>query len=265
MTTKTITGNEAHGFDIDRRETLALAGSAIATAVVASTAAPISALADSTQLNQGADTTPEAFVYTELQISVPFEKAGWQKLISPLRAQPGLLNKTWLAGKSNGSIGGLYAFKTIDNAQSFVTGFFPNVARELGVAQTTRIFDARATEAASRDLNSAHYDGKLDRKPGAFVYTEVQVSVPFESAPWRDRNPILRQQAGLLGKTWLSGLHTQTLGGFDVFDTLEHAEAFAIDTFPKTARKLNAAFYTRVFDARPVEAASRQLNSPFFT
>lgn len=265
MTTKTNTGDELHGFEIDRRQTLALAGSAIAATVVISTAAPLSALADSTQPNQGANTTPEAFVYTELQISVPFEKAGWQKLIAPLRAQPGLLNKTWLAGRGNGSVGGLYAFKTIDNAQSFVTGFFPNVARELGVAQTTRIFDARATEAASRDLNSAHYDGTLDRKPGAFVYTEVQVSVPFENAPWRDRNPILRKQAGLLGKTWLSGLHTQTLGGFDVFDTLEHAEAFAIDTFPKTARKLNAAFYTRVFDAAPVEAASRQLNSPFFT
>lgn len=188
MKMKTTKDGEAHSTGIDRRQTLALVGGAIATTLVASRVAPLPAVAASSQPNQGTETTPEAFVYTELQISVPFEKAGWQKLIAPLRAQPGLLNKTWLAGRGNGSVGGLYAFKTIDNAQSFVTGFFPNVARELGVAQTTRIFDARATEAASRDLNSAHYDGTLDRKPGAFVYTEVQVSVPFEKAPWRDRN-----------------------------------------------------------------------------
>ncbi len=265
MAKETIDGNDTRNDGIDRRQALALAGSAFATSLVASSATALSAGADRTRASQGKQTTPEAFVYTELQISVPFERAGWQKLIAPLRAQPGLLNKTWLAGRGNGSVGGLYAFKTIATAQSFVTDFFPNVAQELGVALTTRIFDARATEAASRDLNSAHYDGRLDRKPGAFVYTEVQVSVPFEKAPWRDRNPVLRKQPGLLGKTWLSGLNTQTLGGFDVFDTLKHAEAFAIDAFPKTAKKLNAAFYTRVFDAAPVETASRQLNSPFFT
>jgi hypothetical protein len=41
--------------------------------------------------------------------------------------------------------------------------------------------------------------------------------------------------------------------------------AFAVDDFPKTAAKLNAAFYTRVFDASVAEAASRGLNSPYYT
>lgn len=97
----------------------------------------------------------------------------------------------------------------------------------------------------------------------AFVYTEVQVAVPFGNAPWRDRNPVLREQKGLLSKVWLSGHTTNTLGGFDAFNTVENVLDFAINDFPKTAATMNAAFYTRVFDARITEDASRGLNSPY--
>lgn len=41
--------------------------------------------------------------------------------------------------------------------------------------------------------------------------------------------------------------------------------AAAVDDFPKTEAKLNAAFYTRVFDAGVAEAASRGLQSPYYT
>ncbi len=208
--------------------------------------------------------SPKAFVYTELQISVPFANAPWRDLNPTLLQQPGFLNKTWLAGVGNNSLGGIYAFDSVENAQKFVTGYFPNEARKFGVAQTTRIFDAAIVKDASVDMNSVHFGAELDRKPGAFVYTEVQVNVPFNKAPWRDRNPILRKQTGLLAKTWLSGLHTNTLGGIDAFDTVENATAFAVKDFPKTAAKLNAAFYTRVFNATVAEEASRQLHSPFF-
>ena len=100
--------------------------------------------------------------------------------------------------------------------------------------------------------------------PKAFVYTELQISVPFTDAPWREVNASLLKQPGLLNKTWLSGLHTDTLGGLDAFDTVDNARAFALTEFPKTATALNAAFVTRVFDAADVEEASRQLRSPFF-
>ena len=113
-------------------------------------------------------------------------------------------------------------------------------------------------------LDSPHFGVKIGRKPGAFVYTEVQVNVPFEKAPWQDRNPVLKQQPGLLAKTWLSGLYTNTLGGVDAFDTVENAKVFALEVFPKTAAKMNAAFYTRVFDADITEEASRQMNSPYY-
>jgi hypothetical protein len=54
------------------------------------------------------------------------------------------------------------------------------------------------------------------------------------------------------------------LGGLDAFDTVENALDFALNDFPKTAAAMNAAFYTRVFDARVTEAASRGLNSPYY-
>jgi len=208
--------------------------------------------------------TQKTFIYTELQISVPFSQAPWREVNLTLLQQPGILNKTWLAGVGNHSLGGIYAFDSIENAQKFVTGYFPSEAKKFGVAQTTRIFDAAIVEEASRDMNSVHFGAKLDRKPGAFVYTEVQVNVPFDKAAWREINPVLKKQPGILAKTWLSGLHTNTLGGIYAFDTIENGKTFALTYFPTETAKLNAAFYTRVFDASAVEEASRQMHSPFF-
>jgi len=209
--------------------------------------------------------TPKAFVYAELQLSVPFEDAPWQELNEQIANEPGFLNKTWLSGVGNNSVGGIYSFDSVEAAQHYCTTFFPAAAMRFGVAQTTRVFDAGVVSAASLDMGSPHFGEAPTQAPGAFVYTEVQVSVPFEGAPWQDRNPVLKRQKGLLSKLWLSGLHTSTLGGVDAFDTVENALAFAIDDFPKTAAKLNAAFYTRVFDANATEQASRGLSSPYYT
>ena len=251
---------------IRRRDILGLGASTTAAMLLSPLLSASKAMADTPhQHNPNRKSAIKAFVYTELQISVPFEQAPWKKLNPAISAQPGFINKTWFAGVGNNSIGGIYAFDSIKNAQKFVTGYFPNEARKFGVAHTTRVFDAAVAEQASRDINSAHFGAKLRQKPGAFVYTEVQVNVPFNKAPWHKRNPVLKKQPGLLGKTWLSGVNTNTLGGIDAFDTIENAQAFAINDFPLTAARLNAAFYTRVFDAHVVEEASRQMNSPFFT
>lgn len=207
----------------------------------------------------------EAYVYTELQISVPFADALWADINEKLLKQPGFVNKTWLAGTTNNSLGGLYTFETIADAQTFVNGYFPSEAANFGVAQTTRIFDRLITEEASREMNSVHWDGSLDHEPGAFVYTEVQVNAPFDQLDWKAINSQLLKQPGLMAKTWLSGLHTNTPGGLYAFDSIENAREFATGYFPTEARGLNAAFYTRVFDASLVANASRPLNSPFFT
>jgi len=206
----------------------------------------------------------KAFVYTELQISAPFAGAPWREINPAILRQPGFRNKTWLAGIGNHSLGGLYEFDSLASAKQFVTGYFPSEARKYGVAQTTRVFDGDVVEEASRYLNSMHFGGVLGRKPGAFVYTEVQISAPFADAPWRKLNPILKAQPGLLHKTWLSGVHTHSVGGFYAFDTLENATRFATDYFPTEAANLNVAYTTRLFDATVVEEASRQVRSPFF-
>jgi hypothetical protein len=206
----------------------------------------------------------KAFVYTVLQISTPFALAPWQEINKALDRQPGLENKTWLAGVGGNSIGGFYQFNAVDHAQQFVTKYFPSEAARFGVAQTSRIFDGSVVADASIEMNSVHFGGKLAQKPQAFVYTEVQISVPFQQAPWKRINATLKQQPGILSKTWLSGINTQTPGGLYAFDTMDNALKFTTLYFPTEAAGLNAAFTTRVFDAAVVEEASRQLRSPFF-
>lgn len=205
----------------------------------------------------------KAFVYTELQNALAFEDAPWRALNPVILRQPGFRNKTWLWGV-NQSVGGFYEFDSIDNAKTFVTDYFPGEARKFGVAQTTRVFDGDVVEEASRFLNSVHFGGVVTRRPGAFVYTEGQISAPFAEAPWREMNPVLKAQQGLLHKTWLSGVHTNSVGGFYAFDTLENATRFVTDYFPTETKQLNVAYTTRIFDAGPVEAASRETHSQFF-
>ncbi|MBV1880681.1 MAG: YdhR family protein [Pseudomonadales bacterium] len=206
----------------------------------------------------------KAFVYTEVQTSVPFNKVPWEQRNPVISSQPGFQYKTWLSGLGNHSVGGIYAFDTIENAQKYVTDFFPNQAKKQGVAHTTRIFDAVIVEDASRDIGSVDFGGEISKAPNAFVYTEIQVHLPFENVPWQQRNSILKQHPGLLSKTWLSGYKTNTIGGIYAFDTIENAKLFALESFPKVAKELKAAFYTRVFDGQIVKDASRGMRSPYF-
>jgi hypothetical protein len=207
---------------------------------------------------------PQAFVYTELQIAIPFADYPWRTINPAISEQAGFRNKTWLSGVGTLSTGGFYVFDEIENAKRFAIDYFPAAARRRGVAQTTRVFDGSLVEEASRYLNSAHFGGVVTTPPGAFVYTEAQISAPFDSAPWRAMNPVLKAQPGLLHKTWLSGLHTQSVGGFYAFDTVENATRFATDYFPTEAASLGVAYTTRLFDASVVEEASREMQSPFF-
>ncbi len=98
-----------------------------------------------------------AFVYTELQISVPFADAPWREVNQSLLQQPGLVNKTWLAGLGNNSLGGIYTFASAELAKQFVTGYFSAEAKKFGVAHTTRVFDASVVEEASRQMRSPFF------------------------------------------------------------------------------------------------------------
>ena len=207
-----------------------------------------------------------AYVYSELQAAIPFDQLDWPSINSKIREQPGLLNKTWLSGVGTQSVGGFYCFDTVENAQRFVTSYFPDEASARGVPQVTKIFDAAATESASRTMNSVYYFGPNLSEPKAYVYTEVQISaLPFDkNVPWQEISGRLREQPGLLSKTWLSGLNTGTVGGLYAFDTIENAQHFATQVFPAEPRSFNAAFTTKVFDASATREASKALNSPYF-
>ena len=206
MTQKETPASQLFGLPMSRRKALKLAATALTTVVVTAFGA-VTVIAKENPTPKEKIMTQKAYVYTELQISTPFENVPWQRINKDIKKQPGFINKTWLAGVGNNSAGGFYVFDSIENAQKFVTDYFPAEAREFGVAQTTRVFEANATEEASRDMNSMHWDGKINGKPGAFVYTEVQLrAVPFnEAAPWRKLNPVLKKQPGLMAKTLVRG------------------------------------------------------------
>lgn len=206
----------------------------------------------------------KAFVYTEFQLSIPFDQYDWPTANRLLQAEAGLVNKTWLSAVGTHQPGGLYEFDTVENARRFVTSYVPARAKARGMAQTTRIFDGSVVEEASRQLNSLHFGGTRHQIPGAFVYTEVQIAAPFDMAPWREINPVLARQPGLLHKTWLSGVHTRSVGGFYAFDTLANATAFVTDYFPTETKALDVAYTTRLFDASVVAEASKAMKSPFF-
>ncbi|WP_375425283.1 hypothetical protein [uncultured Friedmanniella sp.] len=97
-----------------------------------------------------------------------------------------------------------------------------------------------------------------------FLYTEIQAPVPFDRFPWEQANEPLKSVPGLVRKTWLSGVGTQTLGGFYEFDTAENALAFAQGPFAEEARRAGAAATTRLFDGEVVREASLDLRSPYF-
>lgn len=223
------------------------------------------ALAPKTLFGQENPMTPGAFVYTEVAISVPFDQAPWPAINETIKQQPGFLNKTWLHGHSTGTVGGIYAFDTVENARAFVTGYFPTEPRAFGVAHTTRVFDAAIVRDASLDLGAVHFGAEPSANPGAFVYTELQISKPFDGYDWKTRNKALKQTKGMLNKLWLSGVNTHTLGGFDAFDTMDNALDFAINQFPQVAAGAGVALYTRVFDATVTEQASRAMNSPYYS
>jgi hypothetical protein len=102
------------------------------------------------------------------------------------------------------------------------------------------------------------------KKIKAFVYVEVQISVPFTEFPWKDNNPEIRQAPGFVCKTWLSGTDNNSIGGFYGFDSIENAKLYATEYMPKKCRELNIGLTTRVFDAEIVEKASLEMDSPFF-
>ena len=97
-----------------------------------------------------------------------------------------------------------------------------------------------------------------------FLYAEYQVSMPFQALDWKDANERMLKFPGLLSKTWLSGINTQTVGGFYEFDSLENARKYVGEVLVPLAQRLNGSLSVKLFDAQVTRDASVGMKSPFY-
>ena len=97
-----------------------------------------------------------------------------------------------------------------------------------------------------------------------YLYAEFQVSAPFTEAVWGEANPAMHTVKGLRSKTWLSGIHTHSVGGFYEFDSIENARAYGEGMLSDFAKAADASLTVRLFDGDVVAEASKGMNSPYY-
>ena len=97
-----------------------------------------------------------------------------------------------------------------------------------------------------------------------FLYAEIQVAIPFTEIDWASINTATKKEKGLKSKTWLSGINTNTIGGFYEFDSLENAKAYAEGYLAKAARQLGGSLSVKLFDGDVVADASQGISSPYY-
>lgn len=97
-----------------------------------------------------------------------------------------------------------------------------------------------------------------------FLYAEFQVSVPFSAGVWREANPAMLTVPGLRSKTWLSGINTNSVGGFYEFDSVQNAQTYAAGMLADFAKAADASLTVKLFDGDVVAEASKGMGSPYF-
>jgi hypothetical protein len=97
-----------------------------------------------------------------------------------------------------------------------------------------------------------------------FLYAEFQVSVPFSERVWREANTAMHTVPGLRSKTWLSGINTQSVGGFYEFDSVRNARDYAVGMLADFAKSAGASLTVKLFDGDVVAEASKDMRSPYF-
>ena len=96
-----------------------------------------------------------------------------------------------------------------------------------------------------------------------FVYAEYQVSIDFTQIDWESVNLEMKKFAGLKSKTWLSGINTNTLGGFYEFDSVENAQNYINGLLIPFSIKINGNLSVKIFDGNVTQEANIEMNSPF--
>lgn len=97
-----------------------------------------------------------------------------------------------------------------------------------------------------------------------FLYAEYQVSIPFDEIDWEPINEEMKQFEGLVSKTWLSGVNTNSVGGFYEFMNQELAQKYIDELLIPFAQKVNGNLSVKLFNSAIVEEASRGMSSPFY-
>ena len=97
-----------------------------------------------------------------------------------------------------------------------------------------------------------------------FLYAEIQVAIPFTEIDWASINTAMKKEEGLKSKTWLSGINTNTIGGFYEFDSLENAKAYAEGYLAAAARQVGGSLSVKLFNGDITADASREISSPFY-
>ncbi len=98
-----------------------------------------------------------------------------------------------------------------------------------------------------------------------FVYAEYQVSIPFTSIDWVPINVEMKKFPGLKSKTWLSGINTNTVGGFYEFDAIDQAQRYIDELLIPFTKQVNGNLTVRIFDGDVTEEASIGMFSPFYS
>jgi hypothetical protein len=97
---------------------------------------------------------PHVYLYAEYQVAIPFNQIDWAPINVEMKKFPGLLSKTWLSGINTHSVGGFYAFDSLDNAQKYIDGLLVPFAGQVKGNLSVRLFDADATREASIGMAS---------------------------------------------------------------------------------------------------------------
>jgi hypothetical protein len=78
----------------------------------------------------------------------------------------------------------------------------------------------------------------------------------------KDRNANVRNANK--SKTWLSGINTNTIGGFYEFDSLENAKAYATGYLAAAANQIGGSLSVKLFNGDVTADANRGMSSPFY-
>ena len=97
-----------------------------------------------------------------------------------------------------------------------------------------------------------------------FIYAEYQVSIPFNQIDWKSINIEMKKFPGLKSKTWLSGINTNTLGGFYEFDSVDNAQNYIDGLLIPLASRINGNLSVKIFDGDITREGNIGMNSPFY-